>query len=149
MHLDFPKAIGEVVQRWDYQLMEEVVLQKQAGLEKWLRSRKQPVRGLACHVCSQPQKWAIYVWPREEGNERVQAWRPLLLGFQSAPSLSWWENLPGGLSLSAMRTRRAQGDHSSSRHRSNPNAVWLCRLSSDILKTACRRKTKHCFSWLS
>lgn len=32
-----------------------------AGLEKWLRSRKQPVRGLACHVRSQPQKWAISV----------------------------------------------------------------------------------------
>lgn len=53
--------------------MEAAVLEKWAGLEKWLRSRKQPVCGLACHVPSQPQKGVIEVLGL--GKEEVEGFR--------------------------------------------------------------------------
>lgn len=76
--------------------MEAAVLQKWAGLEKWLRSSKQPVCGLACHVHSQPQKAVIEVLglgkKEVEGSRLGDLFCP---DFRELPAFSDCANLPG------------------------------------------------------
>lgn len=83
--------------------------------------------GLPCSFSTSKVSY-LSAWPGEERGGGVQAWRTLLLGFQRAASLLQGAHLPQELRLLAPRMRTAQGDHSSSRKRCNPEAAWLRRL---------------------